>query len=244
MSSSKSKSGSAKPKSKQSTTTTPHKSTASRNDDSSTLVQIESDEHWERLQGNFVDAIERVLDEELGPTASASARNALRQHLVAWKESTFHDAKPNAQINEVVPAAADLSSDPAGPDDDMEPFDDVLNHDVYALEEERMRWEETISAYRRNAPGELREMTEGMLSYENEMEYEGRGPEAVLRDNEEDDDNQDDKDMDIKPLANLGDVKATHARTLQQTRRILEAAPSLEERATRAPIVVEKLSQL
>lgn len=53
---------------------------ASRND--GTLIQIDTVGDWERLQSNFTDAIEGALDAQLGPTASLSVRDALRQHLV------------------------------------------------------------------------------------------------------------------------------------------------------------------
>lgn len=57
----------------------------------------------------------------------------------------------------------------------MEPFDEVLNHQVYALEEERMAWEKTVSEYRRNGPVDLRQLTQGMLKHEQAIEYHGTG---------------------------------------------------------------------
>lgn len=57
-------------------------STPNSSRDDSTLIQIETIEDWERLQANFTDAIESALDVQLGPTASAAVRDALRQHLI------------------------------------------------------------------------------------------------------------------------------------------------------------------
>lgn len=53
----------------------------------------------------------------------------------------------------------------------MEPFDELLNHQVYALEEERMAWEKTIGEYRRNGPSDVRTLMEGMLNHERGIEY-------------------------------------------------------------------------
>lgn len=57
-------------------------SSQSSSRDDSTLIQVDTIEDWERLQNNFADAIERALDAQLGPTASLSAREALREHLI------------------------------------------------------------------------------------------------------------------------------------------------------------------
>lgn len=56
-------------------------STPSSRDDS-TLIQVDTVADWERLQANFADAIERALDAQLGPNASGTVRDALKQHLV------------------------------------------------------------------------------------------------------------------------------------------------------------------
>lgn len=53
----------------------------------------------------------------------------------------------------------------------MEPFDELLNHQVYALEEERMAWEKTIGEHRRNGPSDVRTLMEGMLIHERGIEY-------------------------------------------------------------------------
>lgn len=61
----------------------------------------------------------------------------------------------------------------------MEPFDEVLNHQVYALEEERMAWEKTISEYRRNGPIDIRQLTEGMFNHERAIEYQSSTDPAI-----------------------------------------------------------------
>jgi len=65
---------------------------------------------------------------------------------------------------------------------DMEPFDEVLNHQVYALEEERMAWEKTISEYRRNSPNDIRQLTEGLFDHEQAIEYRGSMGPSVTED--------------------------------------------------------------
>lgn len=67
----------------------------------------------------------------------------------------------------------------------MEPFDEVLNHQVYALEEERMAWEKTISEYRRNGPVDLRQLTQGMLQHEQAIEYHGTGAADISNESDE-----------------------------------------------------------
>lgn len=64
----------------------------------------------------------------------------------------------------------------------MEPFDEVLNHQVYALEEERMAWEKTISEYRRNSPNDIRQLTEGLFDHEQAIEYRGSMGPSVTED--------------------------------------------------------------
>lgn len=54
----------------------------------------------------------------------------------------------------------------------MEPFDEVLNHQVYALDEERLAWEATIAEYRRNGPEDLKRLMDGILTHERGQEYQ------------------------------------------------------------------------
>jgi len=196
--------------------------------DGSTLIQIDTVEDWERLKSNFTDAIERALDAQLGPTASLAVRDALRQHLFNWRDKTFEIAKGNVRVNGVEAGAASGEGD-------MEPFDEVLNHQVYALEEERMAWEKTISEYRRHSPNDIRRLTEGLFDHEQAIEYRGSiGPSVT-------------EDLDVNSettLPNLAEITATHARALSQNRSVLEVAPYVAERATRAPRVAEELMQL
>lgn len=54
----------------------------------------------------------------------------------------------------------------------MEPFDEVLNHQVWALESEMLAWEKTISDRRRTVPTGVRDMLTGLLNHERSTEYE------------------------------------------------------------------------
>jgi hypothetical protein len=84
----------------------------------------------------------------------------------------------------------------------MEPFDEVLNHQVYALEEERMAWEATISAYRRNGAKDLRTLTEGMLAQEKRLEYH---PDILMID---------DSDLDFEVDRECSLIQCYHNRRL------------------------------
>ena len=48
----------------------------------SSLIEIGTHEDWERIKGNFTDAIDVVLDAQLGPNASGAVREAIRRHLL------------------------------------------------------------------------------------------------------------------------------------------------------------------
>lgn len=65
------------------TGTPPSSGSTSASRDDSTLIQIDTLADWERLQGNFTDAIESALDAQLGPTASGAVREGMRRHLIA-----------------------------------------------------------------------------------------------------------------------------------------------------------------
>lgn len=114
---------------------------------------------------------------------------------------------------------------------EMEPFDEVLNHQVYALEEERMAWEKTIGDRRRVVPGGVREMMESLITHERGTEYQHDVPLSSI----------DDLDVDLRrehsvslagsrfsfldvlaALPNLPEISATHARAITQNRRVLE----------------------
>lgn len=115
----------------------------------------------------------------------------------------------------------------------MEPFDEVLNHQVYALEEERMAWEKTIGDRRRMVPGDVREMMESLLTHERGTEYQHDVPLGSM----------DELDFALRreqyvhlaasvsslsqldiaaALPNLPEISATHARAIEQNRRVLE----------------------
>lgn len=111
---------------------------------------------------------------------------------------------------------------------DMEPFDEILNHQVYALEEERMAWEKTISEYRRTGPTDIRQLTEGMFGHERAIEYQSSTSSAV-----EDPETNFERERPRLPntplltflaaaLPNLAEITATHARTLEQNKSVLE----------------------
>jgi hypothetical protein len=53
----------------------------------SSLIEIGTHEDWEQIQRNFADAIDVVLDAQLGPNASGAVREALRQHLFAVRKA-------------------------------------------------------------------------------------------------------------------------------------------------------------
>ena len=49
--------------------------------DEGLLIEIDTAEDWKRITNNFTDAINTVLDAELGKSASKASRDALLQHL-------------------------------------------------------------------------------------------------------------------------------------------------------------------
>lgn len=156
----------------------------------------------------------------------------------------------------------------------MEPFDEVLNHQVWALEEERLAWEATISEYRRNGPKDLRHLTEGILVHEQGTEYQS---DAKPPENAEIDFDVEREDIQmgetnaisdaffsrVAVLDNLEEIAETHRRVMEQGKRILEVsifllkgqclisdlnliqtAPALSERAERAPVILQELEKL
>lgn len=118
---------------------------------------------------------------------------------------------------------------------EMEPFDEVLNHQVYALEEERLLWEATISDYRRNGPRDLRDLTEGILVHEQGTAYESDPmPPETNPPDFEDAEREHIRFWETPgershaffffqaALDNLAEIEETHRRVMEKGKRVLE----------------------
>jgi len=115
----------------------------------------------------------------------------------------------------------------------MEPFDERLNLNVWALDHERHAWDGRLAELRRNGSQKLREITEEVLQSERTAEYQL--PTLV----------GDEEDYNYPPnIPRLEDVIHTHHDTMVQGQEIRARAPRLIGEVERALELVVEMGRL
>src|SRR5258708_17542747 len=185
--------------------------------DEGSLIEIDTAEDWKRIRNNVTEAINTVLDAELGKSASKASREALLQHLYQVRPtwiicSPVQDSKAESgkmkHWNTLGPTCASMVSNPSKrmmmrvryfiiPFEmcgssfvrliAMEPYDEALNFTVWGMDNERLAYDDAVSEKRRIIPQQVRDLIEGILNHERSTVFQVLGRDA-----------QDDLSMDVE----------------------------------------------
>lgn len=128
--------------------------------DSLPRISVDSLDDWKRVTASFDNSLNAAIERVL---AKADDKAALQAHLKRWRDTTFDAVKPNLRVNghnfeNYVEEAA------------TEPFDEVLDRSIWALNAERIAWDKTLSDRRRSAPLEIESVVQDMLDKHTELE--------------------------------------------------------------------------
>ncbi|KZO97724.1 hypothetical protein CALVIDRAFT_496881 [Calocera viscosa TUFC12733] len=188
-------------------------------------IGVDTFDDLERIQADFTRQMLAVFEQKLAASGLGAEEEAIKAHLMAWRDRTFEIAKPNLRINGV------NYEDHNQEVDETEPFDEALDRQIWANHDEKLIWDKTIADSRRVKPVQIQKMMEDLLV--RQRVEEDVEPEA------------EDEEMDESlTMPNLEEVDKTHVQTLAHLDEFPKKVPVLLEKVANITRVEEDMKRL
>jgi len=188
-------------------------------------IGVDTFDDLERIKADFTRQMLAVFEQKLTASALSTDGDAIKAHLMAWRDRTFEIAKPNLRINGI------NYEDHTQEADETEPFDEALDRQIWANHDEKLIWDKTLADSRRIKPVQIQKLMEDLL--------------VRQRVEEEVEDEEIDEDMDEPALVpNLEEIEKTHRETISYFDDVQKKTPALLEKVANITRVEEDMKLL
>ncbi|KZT53969.1 hypothetical protein CALCODRAFT_439312 [Calocera cornea HHB12733] len=120
-------------------------------------VGVDTFDDLERIKADFTRQMLAVFEQKLAASGLGTEEEAIKAHLMVWRDKTFEIAKPNLRVNGINYEDHTLEAD------ETEPFDEALDRQIWANHDEKLIWDKTIADSRRIKPVQIQKMMEDLL---------------------------------------------------------------------------------
>ncbi|EJU05199.1 hypothetical protein DACRYDRAFT_13299 [Dacryopinax primogenitus] len=187
-------------------------------------IGVDTFDDLERIKAGFTRQMLALLDEKLSSSSLGGEGEAIRAHLMAWRDRTFEIAKPNLRVNGI------NYEDHTKEADETEPFDEALDRQIWANHDEKLIWDKTLADSRRVKPVQIQKLVEDLLVRQ-------RVEEEIL--------DQDEEDMEADlTLPDVGEMEKAHRETLAYFGDFQKKVPELLEKVSNITRVEEDMQRL